>query len=276
MVKVLVLGSTGMLGNAVSNWFTENTRYETFLSYRDEEASRLLRLGSNFVDNIKFDCTKDNFEILPDVDYIINCIGTIKPFMAADPAAAIEINSVFPWKLSEYCEKTNTKLIHITTDCVYSGKKGSYTEEDSHDALDEYGKSKSIGEPNNCMVLRTSIIGEEIHKNGSLIEWVKGQRGKTINGFTNHFWNGITTKQYAKICDQIIVENLYELNRFHVMSPYSVNKHELVSLLNNKYNLDITIEEFQTPEVVDRSLSTVKKLNELLFIPSIEKQIEEL
>jgi len=196
--------------------------------------------------------------------------------MSSNPLSAIKINSVFPWTLACVCKGAGAKLIHITTDCVYSGAVGQYTEDDEHDARDAYGKSKSLGEPDNCMVLRTSIIGEEVHKNASLIEWVKSQRGNTVNGYINHDWNGITTTQYAKTCDYIISNDMYVEGTYHVMSPKPVNKYELVTLLGQKYNLDLTVNEFEASIRVDRTLGTVKSLCGDLNIPSIQQQIAEM
>jgi dTDP-4-dehydrorhamnose reductase len=159
---------------------------------------------------------------------------------------------------------------------VYSGLKGGYTEEDPHDALDDYGKSKSLGEPNNCMVLRTSIIGEETHKNASLVEWVKSQKGGTVNGYTNHDWNGITTKQYAKICDKIITDGLYENECFHIHSPQAVNKHSLVSMIGNRFNLNLTVNPFEATTKIDRTLLSVRGLSDKLNIPTVAQQIEEM
>lgn len=270
MLKVLVLGSTGMLGSAVGNWFLSRPeQYETHLTYRNEDVS----YGEN---KYYFNPYDEESSDLPKVDWVINCVGTIKPFMAENPLAAIEINSSFPWKLAAFCEAAGVKLIHITTDCVFSGARGSYTEEDVHDALDDYGKSKSLGEPNNCMVLRTSIIGEEIHKNASLISWAKSQAGTAVSGYTNHLWNGITTKQYAEVCDQIISRDLYEFGKFHVHSPKPVTKHELVSLINKRYDLGLVVNEHEAPYAVDRTLSTIHELSSQLKIPSIKKQIKKL
>ncbi len=276
MVKILILGGTGMLGSAVGRWFSKQTsRYKVTCTHRDYELARQLYEDKNL---IHFDCLEDDLTNLnlSEYDYVLNCIGTIKPFMASNPLAAIKINSVFPWALANNCKEGGVKLIHITTDCVYSGSTGKYTETDEHDALDAYGKSKSLGEPDNCMVLRTSIIGEEVHKNASLVEWVKSQRGNTINGYTNHDWNGITTTQYAKTCDHIISNNMYAEERYHVMSPKSVNKHELVTLLGQKYDLDITVQKFEADIAVDRTLGTVKELCDNLNIPSIKQQIAEM
>jgi dTDP-4-dehydrorhamnose reductase len=167
-------------------------------------------------------------------------------------------------------------MIHITTDCVFSGKDGSYDEESSHDCLDEYGKSKSLGESQNlCMTIRTSIIGDEIHKNASLIAWAKSMKDKEVKGFTNHFWNGITTRHYAEICEQIIQNNLYTEGLFHIHSN-SVSKFELLNLLNERYGLNLDIKEFRDKNTIDRTLSTKKQLLSKLNMKTIQQQIKEL
>lgn len=269
--RVLILGSTGMLGSAVGKHFL-STNHSICLTYRTDG----LEYGEPWC-RLKFDPLKDECWSLGDkpglYDYVINCIGTIKPFMAADPIAARKINSVFPWELSKWCQAMNARLIHITTDCVYSGDKGQYVESDLHDALDDYGKSKSLGEPTDCMVIRTSIIGEEIHKNASLIEWAKSQKGKEIKGFTNHYWNGITTKQYAEICDSIIQDGLWEQGLFHVYAYDVVNKHQMMTYFNERFDLELTIQEFETPKVCDRSLSSEKGLCSKLKVPTVREQV---
>jgi len=270
MKKLLILGGTGMLGNAVVAHFADSIDYEITATYRSEG----VHLPCN---KIRFDASiNDPDELSGCYDYVINCIGIIKPFMLPDIVNAIKINSIFPHILTKWCESNNSKLIHITTDCVYSGSKGKYVETDLHDALDDYGKSKSLGEcPSNAMVLRTSIIGEEIHKHASLIAWAKSQKGNTINGFSTHLWNGVTTSQYAKICDTIIQDGLYEQGLFHVFAKDDVTKLEMMYLFNKKYDLGMTIEEKQ-PTACDRTLRTEKGLNEKLNIPTVEKMIEEM
>ena len=258
-----------MLGNAVGSYFLQKYgNDDVCLSHRNKK----LAYGKN---NFCFDPLENNFDELTNCDYIINCIGIIKPFMQTSPIDSIQINSIFPRKLANHCIKNNIKLIHITTDCVFSGKKGNYAENDPHDCLDAYGKSKSLGEPDNCMVVRTSIIGEEIHKNASLIAWVKSQAGKQVNGFSNHYWNGITTKQYAKVCDKIIQEDLFAPELFHVFSN-SVSKFELLRLINNKFDLGLTINDFQAEEAIDRTLATNKPFNNLIHVPSLDTQIADL
>jgi len=270
MINILVLGGTGMLGNAVVRHFYKLGEYDVTATYRTEGLEIPCK-------KVKFDALNDGFENLAGhYDYVLNCIGIIKPFMSADIAAAIKINALFPHYVAEHCVKSNMKLIHITTDCVYSGQKGKYTESDLHDALDDYGKSKSLGEcPKNAMVLRTSIIGEEIHKNASLIAWAKSQKGKTISGFSTHLWNGITTNHYAKVCDTIIRQNYFEHGLFHIFAHDDVTKLEMMHMFNHKFDLGMTIEE-KKPAVCDRTLRTEKELCKKLDIPTVGQMIEEL
>jgi dTDP-4-dehydrorhamnose reductase len=259
-----------MLGNAVTSYFQSNPQYEVTTTYRNIN----VMLPGNA---LKFDTLSNSLDDLPNrFDYVINCIGVIKPFMAADPLAAVRINSAFPWILADWCEKHQIKLFHITTDCVYSGSKGKYIETDLHDALDDYGKSKSLGEcVSKAMVIRTSIIGEEIHKDASLIAWAKKQKGQVVGGFSTHLWNGITTKQYAVVCDKIINNKWYQKGLFHVFAKDDVSKLEMMYMFNEKYDLGLTIEE-KTPPPVDRTLRTEKDLCGMLDMPTVKQMIKEI
>jgi dTDP-4-dehydrorhamnose reductase len=196
--------------------------------------------------------------------------------MAQNIIDSIYINSIFPHELAEFCGAKNIKLIHITTDCVYSGFAGNYNELSAHDALDDYGKSKSLGEAKNAMVIRTSIIGEEVHKNASLISWVKSMAGKDANGFLNHSWNGITTTQYGKICKKIIEKDLHKKDLFHCYSPKSVSKYELLQLINKHWNLNININPTNDKMSIDRTLSSIKDLNSVMDIPDLDLQLKEI
>lgn len=269
--KILILGSTGLLGNAVAKYFLSKKEYETVTTYRNADYA----FDGNAV---YFDALEGDLSALPtDAEYVINCIGIIKPFMAQSIENAIAINALFPHKLADWCSENSAKLIHITTDCVFSGAKGKYTEFDAHDALDAYGKSKSLGEcPDKAMLLRTSIIGEEIHKNASLIEWTKSQKNGTVNGFVNHLWNGVTTKEYAKICDRIITGGLYEKGLFHLHAADDVSKYQMLHYFNEKFDLNLTINAFEADPSCDRTLRTEKGLCAKLGIPTVQKMIEEM
>jgi dTDP-4-dehydrorhamnose reductase len=283
-MNIIILGSSGMLGWAVGKYFLEEYGEDNVhLSYRNQ----MHAYGKN---HFYFDakaCALDFKElyfrlspIISEGDYIINCIGVIKPNVeSVGVENTILINSVFPWVLATFCKNTNTKLIQITTDCVFSGeviRAHCYTENDPHDPKDVYGKSKSLGEPTNCMVLRTSIIGEEFHGNLSLVAWAKSQREKEVTGFGNHLWNGITTKTYAKVCDTIIKNNWYKEDAFHIFSPEFVDKDKLLHLVNDRFNLGLKINRGFAPAMVNRVLGSVKDLVSKLSIPTLEKQVEEM
>ena len=266
-MKVAILGSTGMLGKGVSEVLKGN--YEVYHSYRKEEFKNLNK------NSFYFEAGKSTFDQIPKVDYIINCIGVIKPYMG-DLEQAININSLFPRKLSLYCLENDIKLLHITTDCVYSGKKGEYVESDLHDCLDSYGKTKSLGEASDCMVLRTSIIGEELHSNVSLVSWFLSSKGKKIQGYENHLWNGLTTKEYGRVCKQIIDNNLYEKGLYHVFSKEDVTKYQLLTMFKEKYKLNIEVEPSNGLTSCNRTLRTEKDLANKLQIKPIFQQILEM
>ncbi len=158
--------------------------------------------------------------------------------------------------------------------CVFSGNEGKYNENSPHDCTDVYGKTKSLGEPKNCTVVRSSIIGEEVGQSRSLIEWVKSMKDKPANGYTNHKWNGVTCLQMAKIFENIIANNNYWIGTRHVFSPEIVDKYELVKLISDAYSLNISLTPTEAPIKCDRSLSTIHKDN-LFNIPTIKDQIEE-
>jgi len=270
MKKLLVLGGTGMLGNTVVRHFIKQNGYDVTATYRTPG----LEIPCN---KIEFNVLSDSLDIIQgSFDYVLNCIGITKPFMLPDIVAAIKINSIFPHTLADWCNSKDMKLIHITTDCVYSGNAGKYTEGVLHDALDDYGKSKSLGEcPDKAMVLRTSIIGEELHKDAFLVAWAKSQKGKTISGFSTHLWNGITTNYYAKACDEIIKNNYYGHGLSHIFAEDDVTKLEMMHIFDEKYDLGMTIEEKQ-PAKCDRTLRSDKDLCKKLGIPTVKQMIMEM
>ena len=263
-MKIFVLGSNGMLGRYVYSYFKhENydviglTRKELdVLHLREEEIrAKLFFLGLR----------KD--------DVVINCIGMIKQRTDINDIDFIYINSMFPHLLANVCENEGCKLIHPTTDCTYDGLMGRYTENSLHNATDVYGKSKSLGEPKNATVIRTSIIGEEIGQTRSLVEWVKSNKGKEVNGYTNHLWNGVTCLQFAKIAKNIIDNNLYWEGVRHVYSD-TLSKFDLVNYISEIYDLNIKIKPFKTTINCDRSLAS--NYNKMFDIPLLYHQIEEM
>src|SRR5680860_136783 len=220
MKKVLLLGATGMLGSAVYDVLKD--KYNLILSIRDKDKTDLLYKAYGGVEKhkvVKFDASLlyqdflekkgypsdylSNFlKEVGEINYVINAVGVTIPFSLENQTLTFFINSAFPHILAD---KFGKKLIHITTDCIYNGKEGfPYDENSSKTPVDIYGLSKSLGEPTNCLTIRTSIIGRELKGLTGFLEWFLNQKEKSVNGFANHFWNGVTTKQFGKICDEII------------------------------------------------------------------------
>jgi dTDP-4-dehydrorhamnose reductase len=201
---------------------------------------------------------------------------------------AISINSIFPHKLAEAAELRGIKVIQIATDCVYSGSKGQYDEDSPHDALDVYGKTKSLGEVRmeNVYNLRCSIIGPERGSSKSLLEWVLHQpQDAVINGYTNHLWNGVTTHAFTKICHAIITTRCITHGVQHVVPDGIVTKHDLVSIISKAYNReDLDIHPMRAPYSADRTLLSVNKYSsDYLWlcagykgVPTVEYMIKEM
>ena len=262
-MKVYVLGATGMLGSYVYKYLRDTDKYNTLgLSRKDMDASKW----------DAFDLMNTFFEA---EDIIINCIGLITQRTEPTKLDFIKVNAVFPLELANACESMHCKLIHITTDCVFDGVAGNYDEQSPHNATDIYGVSKSLGEPENATVIRTSIIGEEKNNKLSLVEWIKKQAGKQANGYTNHFWNGITCLQYAKICEKIIDENLFWRGVKHIVSPTAVSKMELMEMVSGIYDLKIKVNPFKAPTRCDRTMTSTRE-DVKIEVPEIEQQIMEM
>lgn len=268
-MKIAVLGGQGMLGHVATEILRADNEVVSFgRDMLDVEPSTLNMVGTKLSSLLGFD-----------TDYVINCIGATKPVFrnSRDKINPIFINAVFPRQLATWCEFMGVKLIHITTDCVFSGLgKGNYTENDVHDALDDYGKSKSLGEPGNAMVLRTSIIGPENRgRKRHFLEWIKSQEGKTIRGFTNHHWNGLTTFELSHAISDIVDHNIWQQGTFHIFSDV-VSKYQIVCDIVDAYGLNIEVEQFKTQDTIDRTLSTVEELNEFLSPANWTDMLDDL
>jgi len=266
-MKIYIFGSNGMLGNYMKSYLSNY--YEVISLTRDD-----YDLNDLSIDSLTYFLSNKNIK---EYDVVINCAGVIPQASTQrelDSKLYLKINSIFPVILSMLCEKFNTKMIHITTDCVFSGKTGNYNELSEQDETNDYGMSKSLGELCNATIIRTSIIGEELLNKRSLLEWVRSNAGKKINGFTKHMWNGVTCLQLSKIVNKIINEKLCWNGIRHIFSPRSVSKYELVSLINEEYKLNIDVKPLET-EICDKTLSTVYDTNSLFDIPDLVEQIKE-
>jgi dTDP-4-dehydrorhamnose reductase len=185
----------------------------------------------------------------------------------------IDVNAIFPIILNRLCRKYNFQLIHISTDCVFSGKKGNYSETDEPDEKGIYGTSKFFGEGHNMMTIRTSIIGEEQRNKLSLLEWLKSNKGKTVNGYTNHFWNGVTCLELARQIKNIILDSIKWEGVRHMFSPIIVSKYTLLCMINKIYDLGITINEMKPNIAIDKTLTTIYSEFD---IPALDTQIQQM
>lgn len=271
---VLILGSAGMLGIEVLKQFVSKPEISLHATYRKkkdlEKIKKIIGKKSSTIKWHKFEIIGKYeaklIKILKKKDFIINCIGLIKPYINDRDyfsiQNAININSLFPHLLSKSCSK-KSKIFQIATDCVYDGKQGNYSELETHNAEDIYGKSKSLGEvkSKNFYNIRCSIIGKEIKNYKSLIDWFLSNKKKSsINGFSNHLWNGVTTRYFANILYVLVVSKLIIPNLIHIVPKNKVTKYELLKLLSKKYKRnDLIILKARTKYRVDRSLSTIHK-----------------
>ncbi|MEQ3308869.1 SDR family oxidoreductase [Fusobacterium varium] len=269
--KVLIIGSKGMAGHMIKEYLIQK-EYDVYGTFREKEEKNL-EMNEFYLD--AFDKGKLE-EILKKVkpDFVINCIGILNQFAENNPDIAIYVNGYFPHYLDRLSEKYGYKLIHITTDCVFSGKKGNYTEDDFRDADSYYGRSKAIGEVNNnkTLTFRTSIIGPDINKDGiGLFNWFMKQEGK-IKGYSNVFWSGVTTLELAKAIEASFNQNISGI--VHLVNNKKISKYDLLKLFSKYMNKDIEIEKYED-YFSDKSLIRTKE--EFNYkVPNYEKMIEEL
>ncbi|MBA3353538.1 MAG: SDR family oxidoreductase [Blastocatellia bacterium] len=271
-MKVLVLGGSGMLGHKlVQRWQNEFDVWTTLRGkFSDHE-----RFG--IFDRAK---TIDSLSVLdvealeaavrtvrPDV--IFNAVGIVKQIPTAkNTVTTLLINSVLPHQLAGIAASSGARLIQISTDCVFEGSRGNYTEDDRSDATDLYGKSKNLGEvtDDNCLTLRTSIIGRELTTSHGLVEWVLSNRADTVKGFANAIFSGFPTIVLADIISNLI-RNHRELSGLYHVSSEPINKFDLLNLIKKSYDLDINVERFEDFRI-DRSLDSTKFREATAFVPA--------
>ena len=278
------------------NVLSDDKKLKLIATVRKEE---LASHGRNRYKNIEWqvldvedtDLTKLAF-VIGDASWVINNIGIIKPYIHDDNPEEVEraivVNALFPYRLAQAAALNGAKVLQIATDCVYSGAKGQYVESDLHDALDVYGKTKSLGETplSNVHHLRCSIIGPEPNSYISFLEWFRRQpQNAQVNGYTNHQWNGVTTLHFARLCRGIITTNMTLPHLQHVVPAGSISKAELLKSFAKEYQRqDIIIKPVEAKTVIDRTLATENEtLNRALWVaagytepPSIPQMVKEL
>lgn len=256
-----------MLGSTAFKFLNKDKEHETFGTLRDKKDIQKF-FGNdqgykNIISGVDALNLKTVIKLIDDLKpgIIINCIGIIKQLkQSKNHVLSIELNSLFPHKLASYIEGSGARLLHISTDCVFSGKRGNYIETDYSDAIDLYGKTKFLGEVvnyHNSVTLRTSIIGPELKGKVSLLEWFLSQE-KMVKGYTNAIYSGLTTLELIKIIKNYIIPNPSIRGLYHISSN-PISKYDLLKIISKTYNKDILIEPYD-------DFKSNKSLNSNLFL----------
>ena len=260
-MKILVMGATGMIGSSMLRVLTHHKTWDVYGTVRNTSANSycLDEISKKIFKNV--DCENTDiaqlfYKIKPSV--VINCIGLTKHLPDADdPLRAIPMNSLWPHRLNMYCKEYNVRLIHISTDCVFSGTKGNYIENDPSDAKDMYGKSKFIGEVTGEQVvtLRTSTIGHELYTRNGLLEWFLSQEGK-CRGYAKAIFSGLPATTLAEVIRDYVIPDKRLSGLYHVSGPV-ISKYDLLNIIAKAYNKVIDI-EYDESFKIDRSLNSGK------------------
>ncbi|MFN2744748.1 SDR family oxidoreductase [Bacillus sp. z60-18] len=243
-MRLLILGGNGMAGHVLKEYFSAKEHYEVFWTQRQTLPNDL---NCFFLDAANTDELKKLLQkVKPDA--VINAVGILNDAARQRLVEAIHINSVLPHLLSEMSSIYDYRLIHISTDCVFSGAKGKYTETDAKDGSSIYAQTKSLGEVTDGqnLTVRTSIIGPELKDGIGLFHWFMKQKN-SVHGYKNVFWNGLTTLELAKAIEQLLTSNVNGL--IHLTGNRFISKYELLVLINQTFSKGITV----TPEYRTRS-----------------------
>ncbi|MDN3920957.1 dTDP-4-dehydrorhamnose reductase family protein [Roseateles violae] len=259
--RMLVLGASGMLGHAVLRWFARDPRYSVCGVMRDAGAKQKLQSAApraELITGIDVGCADQLAGVIaqgkPDV--VINCVGLVKQLAAADdPLLALPINALLPHRLAGLCRLAGARMIHVSTDCVFSGAVGGYREHDPPDARDLYGLSKLMGEVDaeHAVTLRTSIIGHELSSQRGLVAWFLGQQG-SVQGYTRAIFSGLPTVELARVIEEHVLPHSGLRGIYHV-SASPISKFDLLQLVAQEYGHSVVIEP-SARMVIDRSLNS--------------------
>jgi dTDP-4-dehydrorhamnose reductase len=261
-MKILVLGGSGMLGHKIVQYFSD--KFEVSATVRDKGVA-YKKFGIfekvKLIEDLDVLNNEEIEELVAKLkpDVLVNCVGIIKQIPSSKSIIkTIQINALLPHRLAEIATKNSCKLIAISTDCVFDGERGLYSEEDRPNAIDLYGKSKHLGEvvEGNHLTLRTSIIGRELSTSHSLIEWFLSNRDMKAKGFTNAIYSGFPTVIFADIIADIILKHQDLQGLYHVSSE-PINKFDLLVLVNKYFDAGVEIERFDEFQI-DRSLDSTK------------------
>ena len=277
MGPILILGGTGMLGHKV--WQVFEKRFDTWMTIRGPVEPWLYLpffRKEKIIENVDAFSQESVARALDKIkpDVVVNCIGIVKKLKESEnPVSSITLNALLPHWVAELCLQRSIRFIHISTDCVFSGKTGSYTEEDLPDPYDLYGRTKLLGEvaENGCLTLRTSIIGRELKRSVGLLEWFLSQRGNIIQGYKHAIFTGFITAELAAILADIVANHPGLCGLYH-LSSNPINKYDLLNMIKTALDLEITINEDEGVSI-DRSLDSSKLRKILSYEPPTWKEM---
>jgi dTDP-4-dehydrorhamnose reductase len=280
-MKVLIFGGNGMLGHKLVQLLSK--RFDVVTTTRID-VSCFERLGifqnTNVISGIDIRKQEQIARVFEEAkpEVVVNAIGIVKQVPTAKNLEdVLAVNAIFPHHLETACERTNSRLIHISTDCVFRGRKGNYKESDEPDAMDLYGRSKQIGEvvAKNCLTIRTSILGRELGTSHGLLEWFLAQSGKTVAGFTEAIFSGFPTIVLAGIIADVIDKHCDLEGLFHVASE-PLSKYDLLCLIRDRFKLNIKVEPSDEIKI-NRSLdSTLFRRRTNLLPPTWDEMIQQM
>ena len=269
--KILIIGSNGMAGHLISDYLSLNSMFEIRRVARD----RFNKKTEYIIDATDFNSIDALIsEFMP--DYVINAIGILNAEAENNPDKAVLMNSYFPHFLAKICDRYKLTLLHISTDCVFNGKKGAYLENDFKDGIGFYAQSKALGEVNyhNHITIRTSIIGPDMKSDGiGLLNWVLSKKSKIV-GFSEAFWGGVTTLELAKAIEFFILNKISGVNLYHLTNNIKISKLDLIKIINEEFNLKLKIED-SNEYVVDKSMINSNRLIPY-EVPSYHIMIQEM
>lgn len=253
---IVVLGGDGMLGHKIFQRL--RTRSKVMATVRGERPGGVeLLAGPDVISGIDLSRFERSQELLEGLQpkFVINCAGIIKQRpQARDVTACLTVNSLLPHCLAEWCAQWNGRLIHFSTDCVFSGRRGGYREEDESDAHDLYGRSKFLGEVDapSAVTLRTSMIGRELSRHHSLLDWFLSQNQGRVRGFRRVIYSGVTTNHLAELVERIVLCHP-QLSGLYQVAAEPISKYDLLRSIRDAYRLNVEIEPDES-EISDRSL----------------------
>lgn len=261
-MRIAILGVSGMLGNAAFRLLSQDPQFTVFGTARSANILPHFRdaAADKIITGVDVEHLDGLVGILGDVrpDVVINCIGIVKQLAAAnDPLTTIPINALLPHRLARLCSLLGARLIHVSTDCVFTGRGGDYCESDTPDAEDLYGRSKLLGEVDypNAVTLRTSIIGRELASRNGLIEWFLHEQGR-VRGFSEAIFSGLTTDELTRVIARYVIPNP-ELRGVHHVSVDPISKFDLLQIVKSAYGVSTEIER-DASVIIDRSLNSAR------------------